>query len=108
MSTESTYGVTLWIGRRVAPLPFGRFEITNEHLAIYSWPRGHWIERQTIAKRDVEGIEVAYSVLTTRMRITDAAGRLANVVVEAGWRPDRIIENLRRTGYRVVDRWPIG
>ncbi len=102
-SVDSTFAVTLYSGRRVAGIPFGRLTIGDDKLEVRSWPRGRSVKQRVFVTDEVGIIDISFRMRVTRIRISDPAGQLANVSVEAAWRPNRILEALHRYGYAVDD-----
>jgi hypothetical protein len=103
VGAPSTFVVGVACGHRAAGLPFGRFEVTDDHLALHSWPRGRWVRSRSLAKTGLRCVEVAYWLGVTRFRFIDVEGQYADIKVDAGWRPRRIVNSLHDHGYVVRD-----
>jgi hypothetical protein len=108
-STEDfrSFRVEAFVGHRASGWPFARFKVGPHALQVkLSFP---WFSSRAAAKPTVSTVSVHSSNISRRacLRFDAPAGSLADVHVHVPFRPDRIIDELRRCGYEVADERPV-
>ena len=97
-----SFAVEAYVGRKAGGWPFARFDVGPAGLRVrLTFP---WFTARSAARQTITVISVGRSTARYCVRFEDSAGALANVHVHLPVRPDRVIEELRRSGYVVTDR----
>lgn len=103
-----SFAVEASVGHRMSGWPFARFNVGPQALQVkLSFP---WFASRAAAKSTIGTVSVGSSKISGRacFRFGAPAGSLADVRVYVPFRPDRIIDELRRCGYEVADERVIG
>jgi hypothetical protein len=97
-----SFAVEAWAGHRASGWPFSRFDISSRELRVrLSFP---WFAsrsqragaiRAVVVKRRIGGLSC--------IRFDDAGGPLADVHVHVLYRRQHVIDELRRSGFQVLD-----
>lgn len=99
---NDTFIVGIYFQYRIVSWPFGRLDVTPEGIGVRSWPAG---SRSVAAPRsEIKAISVKKGRAVSTLRIEDADGKFANVVVEMTYNVDRIISQLKNYGYEITGR----
>jgi hypothetical protein len=102
LAPSRSFAVEAYVGRKAGGWPFARFDIAPAGLRVrLPFP---WFTSRSAARQTITVISVGRSIAHYCVRFEDSAGALADVHVHLPARPNRVIEELHRSGYVVIDR----
>jgi hypothetical protein len=102
MSTK-TFIVGVYVGHRVAGWQFGRIDVSPEALSVRSWPYSRF-KKRTIRREAVMAVSVKRRRTVPSFRIEDSEGVFSGIAVEMPFGAQRVLAELERCGYSLVDR----
>lgn len=103
IATFRSFAVEAFAGHRAGGWPFARFNVGPQALQVkvpFPWNASRMATKPTILSVDVRRRRGGICCFS----FEDSAGSLDNVHVHVPFRSDRIIDELHRCGYEVLDR----
>jgi hypothetical protein len=95
--------VEAWAGRKISGWPFGRFDVGRDGLRVrLGFP---WFVSRSAGQDTITAVTVSRRFAGIFcLRFEDTSQCLAHVLVGMPVRGQQIVDELRRSGYPVVDR----
>ena len=90
------------VRRRIASMPFGRFEVGDEDLVVRSWLLP-LIKPLSVRKESVIEISVYRRLNLYRLRVKDSEAIFSEVSLALPYSADSMVRELKRRAYPVVD-----
>ena len=90
------------VRRRIASMPFGRFEVGDEDLVVRSWLLP-LIKPLSVRKESVTEISIYRRLNLYRLRVKDSEAIFSEVSLALPYSSDSIVRELKRRAYPVVD-----
>jgi glycerol kinase len=96
------FAVGVYVGRRIVSWPFGRLDVKDDSLSVRSRPSFQLARREAL-RENVEAISIVKRSGTTLLRIRDTGNVFSDIIVQIPLRSAKIVHELRRQGYPVVE-----
>jgi hypothetical protein len=102
MVPRRSFLVEAHVGRRIASVPFGRFDVGDEGLVVRAWliPR---FQPLSVRKESIIEISIYNRLGICRLKVEDAEAIFSRVSLALPTKVNSIIGELQRRGYPVVD-----